>query len=62
MLPGEQLQAMKDLNADRMIAVHNSKFKLALHSWYEPMENSTNSTKKIYEIITPKIGEKFLAR
>ena len=58
MLPGEQLQAMKDLNAQRMIAVHNSKFKLALHSWYEPMEKLHELNKEKLRVITPKIGEK----
>lgn len=58
MLPGEQLQAMKDLSANRMIAVHNSKFKLALHSWYEPMEKIHELNKEKLRVITPKIGEK----
>ena len=58
MLPGEQLQAMKDLNAQRMIAVHNSKFKLALHSWYKPMEKLHKLNKENLRVITPKIGEK----
>lgn len=58
MLPGEQLKAMKDLNAQRMIAVHNSKVKLALHSWYEPMEKLHELNKENLRVITPKIGEK----
>lgn len=58
MLPGEQLQAMKDLQAERMIAVHHSKFKLALHPWYEPMEKLHALNKEKLRVITPAIGEK----
>lgn len=58
MLPGEQLQAMKDLNAARLIPVHNSKFALALHSWYKPLEKIHDLNKENLRIITPKIGEK----
>ena len=58
MLPGEQLQAMKDLKAERLIPVHNSKFALALHSWYEPLEKIHELNKENLRVITPKIGEK----
>lgn len=59
MMPEEFLVASKNLNAKRVIAVHNSKFSLALHDWKEPLEKITqlNEQEKI-RLITPKIGEK----
>ncbi|MEC5394404.1 MBL fold metallo-hydrolase [Bergeyella sp. RCAD1439] len=58
MLPGEQIQAMKDLNAQRMIPVHNSKFKLSTHSWEAPMKQIQTQNKENLRILFPKIGEK----
>lgn len=58
MLPGEQLQAMKDLNAQRMIPVHNSKFVLALHSWDEPLKKMAELNTENLRILYPKMGEK----
>ena len=46
----------------KMIAVHNSKFKLALHSWYEPMEKLHELNKENLRVITPKIGEKVFGK
>lgn len=58
MMPGEEHQAMKDLNAKRMIPVHNSKFALAAHSWKEPLEKMAEMNTKNLRILYPKIGEK----
>lgn len=58
MIPAQQIQAMKDLNAARMIPVHNSKFALALHSWYEPLDLITERNTENLRIITPEIGQK----
>lgn len=58
MMPGEEHKAMKDLNAKRMIPVHNSKFALAAHSWKEPLEKITELNTENLRIIFPKIGEK----
>ena len=59
MLPDEFLTAAKDLQTKRVIAVHNSKFALSLHSWKEPLEliSKFNETDNL-RLITPKIGEK----
>lgn len=38
MLPGETLQAAKDLQAKKLFPVHSSKFALALHPWDEPLD------------------------
>lgn len=57
MLPGEQLKAMKDLNAKVLMPIHNSKFALAFHSWDEPMKQMQAHNKDSLRIITPKIGQ-----
>ena len=58
MMPKEFLVAAKNLKTKRIIAVHNSKFELALHSWKEPLEKITAlNEKENQRLITPKIGE-----
>ncbi|MGZ5209350.1 MAG: MBL fold metallo-hydrolase [Kaistella sp.] len=57
-MPGENIKAMKELNAKRMIPVHNSKFALANHSWKEPLTTILDLNTENLRIITPKIGEK----
>lgn len=58
MLPDEVLKAATDLQAKRLFPVHSSKFKLANHSWKEPLEKITtlNDSAFVVPIITPKIG------
>ena len=58
MIPVEQLQAMKDLKATRLIPVHHSKFVLATHPWDEPLNKITEMNIENLRILTPKIGEK----
>ena len=58
MMPGENIKAMKELNAKRMIPVHNSKFALAKHAWTEPLDKVLQMNTENLRIITPKIGEK----
>lgn len=58
MMPGENIKAMEDLNAKRMIPVHNSKFALATHPWKEPLEKIMELNTENKRILTPKIGEK----
>lgn len=59
MLPEEFLVAAKNLNSKRIIAVHNSKFALAFHSWDQPLKEITKLNDiKNQRLITPKIGEK----
>ncbi len=57
-MPGENLQAMTDLRAKRMIPVHNSKFSLATHSWDEPLEKILEMNNNKHRVILPQIGEK----
>lgn len=56
-MPGENIQAMKDLNAKRMIPVHHSKFALSTHPWYEPLNKIAELNTENLRILYPKIGE-----
>ncbi len=58
MIPSEQIQAMKDLKAKKMIPVHHSKFVLATHAWDEPLTKITEMNTENLRILTPQIGEK----
>lgn len=59
MLPGEQLQAARDLQAHTLLPVHSSKFTLAMHDWDEPLEKIVEAQQKDgVRVITPMIGEK----
>lgn len=57
-LPGQNLKALQDLKAKKLIPVHNSKFALAGHSWKEPLEKLMELNTENLIILTPKIGEK----
>ena len=58
-MPGEIIQAAKDLNAKKLIAVHNSKFAISNHAWDEPMINVAAACKaENIDLLTPKIGER----
>jgi L-ascorbate metabolism protein UlaG (beta-lactamase superfamily) len=63
MMPSEVLQAAQDLQTKRLLPVHWSKFKLALHGWTEPIETllSLNNEIKL-PILKPMIGEKLLLK
>ncbi|WP_372755006.1 MBL fold metallo-hydrolase [Mariniflexile sp.] len=61
MFPEETAQAGLDLQANRIMPIHWGAFKLALHSWTDPVERVTKKAKALnLPIITPKIGEAFL--
>ncbi len=56
--PEDLIKAAKDLQANRLFTVHNSKYALAMHTWYEPLENiSRADEKEKLNLITPMIGE-----
>ncbi len=58
MMPGEVLQAAKDLGAKRVLPIHSCKFALANHSWDEPLKRITELNKGFnLSLITPVIGE-----
>ncbi len=57
-MPEEFIKAAKDLKAKRVLPVHNSKFSICNHPWYDPLEKITELLKKEnLNVITPKIGD-----
>lgn len=57
-LPEEVALATKELKAQNLLPVHNSKFTLANHPWKEPLEKiSALSKNQPYRLATPMIGE-----
>lgn len=61
LLPAQVIRAATDLQVKNLIPVHSSKFKLAMHPWYEPLEQvaQEHETQKYdFHLVTPKIGEK----
>ncbi|GAA4794917.1 MBL fold metallo-hydrolase [Olivibacter ginsenosidimutans] len=58
-LPNEVIEEVQELKARNFIPVHHSKFKLAQHPWYEPLQQvSLLAEAADIPITTPKIGEK----
>ena len=58
MSPEEGVKAFKDLRARKYFPVHWGMFKLALHSWYEPIERLYQySRAEGFELIAPKLGQ-----
>lgn len=57
-MPEESVQAHIDLLGDKMMAIHWSKFQLALHSWTDPIERArVEANTKNVELIEPVIGD-----
>jgi L-ascorbate metabolism protein UlaG (beta-lactamase superfamily) len=62
MTPEQSVQAHTDLRGKRMLPMHWGAFVLALHPWTEPAERALAAAKKQNAtVVTPKIGERFLA-
>lgn len=58
MFPEETAQAGLDVNAARIIPIHWGGFKLALHSWTDPIERVVTMGKELdLPVVTPQIGE-----
>ncbi|MBQ4399972.1 MAG: MBL fold metallo-hydrolase, partial [Alphaproteobacteria bacterium] len=56
--PEEFIQSATDLKAKRVIPVHNSKFCICNHPWYEPLDKiSELALITDLDVNTPKIGE-----
>ena len=59
MQPSESMQAHLDLNGKHMIPIHNGTFDLALHSWYDPLDQITELGKQHQaSVLTPIVGER----
>lgn len=60
-VPEDLVRAIKELEPKRLMTVHNSKFALAKHAWYEPMTKISKAAEENnFNLITPKIGESVL--
>lgn len=60
MFPEETAQAGKDIQAKKIMPIHWGVFKLALHSWVDPIERVQKAADSLnIPLITPKIGEWF---
>lgn len=58
LLPDENLQAFRDLQAKQLLSTHSAKFALGNHPWYEPLAGiSAKSKQQNVPLITPCIGE-----
>tara|TARA_B110000977_G_scaffold97700_1_gene128631 strand:- start:2506 stop:3654 length:1149 start_codon:yes stop_codon:yes gene_type:complete len=58
MLPEETAQAGLDIKAKRIMPIHWGAFKLASHSWTDPVERISKKAKELnVDLVIPKIGE-----
>jgi len=58
MFPEETVQAGLDVKAKKILPIHWGGFKLALHSWTDPVERVTKKGRELgLPILTPQIGE-----
>lgn len=58
MMPEETVQAGIDLKAELIMPIHWAAFKLAFHTWTDPIERVTKKAKEMeMPIATPMIGE-----
>lgn len=56
LLPSEIYKTAEQLNTKSIMPVHNSRFALSDHPWYEPLEKITENNNGL-RLLTPKIGE-----
>jgi L-ascorbate metabolism protein UlaG (beta-lactamase superfamily) len=58
MFPEETAQAGIDVQAKSIMPIHWGAFKLALHSWTDPIERVKNKAEELkIPLVTPRIGE-----
>lgn len=58
MMPEETAQAGLDVKANTIMPIHWGAFKLAMHSWTDPVVRITQKARELnLGVITPKIGE-----
>ncbi len=63
MFPEETAQAGLDVQAKHIMPIHWGAFKLAMHSWKDPVERVIRKAKELnIPVITPKIGEPFFIK
>ncbi len=58
MLPEETVEAAIDLRAQVMMPIHWAAFRLAFHTWTDPVERVTQrASERGVKVVVPKIGE-----
>ena len=58
MMPEEAVQAAVDLKAKALLPVHWGKFRLAMHTWNEPVKRILEKAKELnVQVYTPMIGQ-----
>lgn len=63
MFPEETAQAGVDVHAKALMPIHWGAFKLALHSWTDPIERVSKKAAELnIPLVTPKIGEPIIIR
>ena len=57
-MPAEAAKAYFDLKSKAVVPVHWGMFNLALHNWYDPIEEIEKlANAQAINLYTPKIGE-----
>ena len=57
-MPEEAAQAVLDLKGKAMVPIHWGMFNLAMHDWFEPVEESEKYAEKYgIKLMTPKLGQ-----
>ncbi len=57
-IPEDLVKTIEELKPLKLMTVHNSKYALARHAWYEPMQKIAKASEEhSFNLITPMIGE-----
>lgn len=57
-IPEDLVKAIEELQPKRLMTVHNSKYALGRHAWYEPLQKIQEASRAhSFNLITPMIGE-----
>ncbi|MGB5820995.1 MAG: MBL fold metallo-hydrolase [Saonia sp.] len=63
MFPEETAQAGLDVRAKKIMPIHWGAFKLAMHTWTDPIERVTKKAKELnIDIVIPRIGASILLK
>ena len=58
LLPHQLINAIDELHPQSVMTYHHAKYKLSVHTWYEPLENIyQGSQDKSWQLLTPRIGQ-----
>lgn len=58
LMPQDLVKAVQELQPKRFMTIHNSKYALGRHAWYEPLDNiDAAAAREKFELLTPKIGQ-----